>query len=298
MGGAMVLISSLTAVALWASPNDLVIVCVLFYLACTLFGAIDDLLKIGRGNSVGLTACQKLLLQALLTIVVLCVARQAPPINNLLTHVDWPWFSVTFSPGVALIVMLIFYFLVFAGTSDAVNITDGVDGLAITNIMQCLIFFAVLAFYSCDAGVARKSLLAYIGGAGELAVLCSCFAGGCMAFWRFNAYPASVFMGDMGSMGLGGLLAIVASLLRQPFMLLIVGLFFVIEALSVMLQLTSKRLFHKKIFLMAPLHHHFELKGYAENKIVKVVFWGQALCLLIGFCVIFHKILYEAIRSH
>jgi phospho-N-acetylmuramoyl-pentapeptide-transferase len=146
----------------------------------------------------------------------------------------------------------------------------------------------VVAFYSCDINVASKAHLTYIGGAGEVAVLCACFAGGSLAFTAFNWYPASVFMGDMGAVGLGGLLAGIAILLRQPFILILVGLIFVIETVSVVLQVTSKKIFRRKIFLMAPIHHHFELKGYSERSIVKVVFVLQAICLVAAFFIIFH----------
>jgi phospho-N-acetylmuramoyl-pentapeptide-transferase len=183
----------------------------------------------------------------------------------------------------------IFYFLVIAGTSNGVNVTDGIDGLAITNVIQCLVFFTVTAFYSRDIGIAGKSLLTYISGAGELAVLCACFTGGCLAFVRFNWYPASVFMGDMGAIGLGGLLAGVAILLRQSFALLLVGSIFVVETISVALQITSKRIFKRKIFLMAPLHHHFELSGCSERMIVKVVFVIQALCVTAALYIVFHE---------
>jgi phospho-N-acetylmuramoyl-pentapeptide-transferase len=288
MGGIVVMIASLLSMAIWASFNDLVIMALMIYAVCSLLGAIDDILKIVREKSLGLTSWQKLFAQLLITALVLYVARESPPINNLLTNVEWSWFYGRFDQTTAYALIAVFYFLVIAGTSNGVNITDGIDGLAITNITQCFVFFTIVAFYSCDVGVAARSTLAYIGGAGELAVLCACFAGGCLAFTRFNWYPASVFMGDMGAIGLGGLLAGVAMLLRQPFILILVGLIFVVETVSVALQITSKRVFKRKIFLMAPLHHHFELSGYSERRIVKVTFVIQAICVAAALYVTFH----------
>ncbi|MDR1401828.1 MAG: phospho-N-acetylmuramoyl-pentapeptide-transferase [Puniceicoccales bacterium] len=289
MGGVIVLLASFAAMALWAAFNDLVIVTIIIYLACTALGALDDAMKLIKGNSKGLTSWQKLLVHGLITYLLWRIVAKNPLLDNLITQVNWRWFVAKFSPGNALVVIFIFYFFVIAGTSNAVNLTDGVDGLAITNVIQCLVFFCVIAFYSRNVNVAGKSLLTYIAGAGELAVLCACFAGGSLAFFRFNLSPAFVFMGDMGAIGLGGLLAIIAILLRQPFVLLLIGSTFVIEAISVTLQVASKRLFRRKIFLMAPLHHHFELKGYSEHTIVGVVFIWQAICLGIAFYITFYE---------
>ncbi|MDR1595516.1 MAG: phospho-N-acetylmuramoyl-pentapeptide-transferase [Puniceicoccales bacterium] len=288
MGGISVLIASLSAALLWASFNDLVIIALLVYLSCSLLGAVDDAAKIIRGNSKGLVAWQKLFVQALITWGVWKLAMKSPPIGDIFTNVDWPRQIRGVDAEMIAVILPIFYFLVIAGTSNGVNITDGIDGLAITNMLQCFIFFGVIAFFSCNAGVVNKSSLTYIGGASELAVLCACFAGGCLSFYWFNTHPAMVFMGDTGAIGLGGLLAIVAILLKQPFAIVLVGSVFVIETLSVALQVTSKKLFHKKIFLMAPLHHHFELKGYTERGIVRTVFVLQAICLAIAFCIIFY----------
>jgi phospho-N-acetylmuramoyl-pentapeptide-transferase len=268
--------------------NDLVVTALAVYLVCSALGGLDDLLKIIRRNSSGLSSWQKLFLQGLVTWFALRFAANNPPVYGLLVDVHWHWFRRLFEPDMALAALGIFYFFVVAGTTNAVNITDGIDGLAITNIMPCLAFFMVLAVCSCDAFAIPGTFLTYIAGAGELAVLCACFIGGCLAFCVFNLSPASIFMGDLGSIGLGGLLAILACMLRVPFILLIVGMNFVIETLSVAAQLTSKRLFKKKIFLMAPIHHHFELKGYTERQIVKVAIALQCIHLLVAFGIIFH----------
>ncbi|MDR2778726.1 MAG: phospho-N-acetylmuramoyl-pentapeptide-transferase [Puniceicoccales bacterium] len=288
MGGIMIALASFIAIALWTSFNDLVITSLLVYFLCSLLGATDDILKIIKGNSKGVTSGQKLFVQALMTGFVFYIASQNPPINDLLTHVNWKWFHSYFDPQIALAVIVVFYFCVIAGTSNAVNLTDGVDGLAIINIALCFVSLAVCAFYSSSVNITRETLLSYIAGSTELAVLCSCFAGGCLAFFLFNVHPASIFMGDIGSIGLGGLLAIVASLLRLPFILLAIGIIFVIETISVMLQVTSKKIFRKRIFLMAPLHHHFELKGFFEGEIVKTAFCIQVVFTLIALFIIFY----------
>jgi phospho-N-acetylmuramoyl-pentapeptide-transferase len=288
MGGLLIAISSLLSLAVWVSFNDLVIMTLIIYFTSSLLGGADDALKIIRGKSLGLTSRQKLFCQAIITALVLCIASINPPINNLLKSTNWQLTDGKLEGLIFSIAIAIFYFFVIAGTTNAVNITDGIDGLAIANVIQCLLFFTVIALCSRSVDITRKSLLTYIAGAGELAVLCSCFVGGCLAFARFNWYPASVFMGDVGAIGLGGLLAGVAILLRQPFTLILVGSIFVVETISVALQITSKRFFKRKIFLMAPLHHHFELKGYSERAIVKTSFLIQFVCVAVAFLIIFH----------
>jgi phospho-N-acetylmuramoyl-pentapeptide-transferase len=280
MGGVIVFIAALPSTLLWASPNDLVIVALSVYLLCTAVGALDDLLKITHANTVGVRGWQKLILLAAITWLLFRTVPPHSPIGNILMHVNWRWFNVAFTPQAATIIVAVFCFFVISGTSNAVNLTDGIDGLAIANIMQCLVFFTVIAFYSCTMVASRHPLMTYIAGASEIAVMCSCFLGGCFVFALFNAHPASVFMGDIGSMGLGGLLAIVAILLRQHFSLLAVGIIFVVEALSVIAQMTAKKFFKGKIFLMSPLHHHFELKGFSERRIVRGAAAIQAICVL------------------
>jgi phospho-N-acetylmuramoyl-pentapeptide-transferase len=287
MGGILILLAAMGAVLLWTSFNSLVIVTVTVYILCTLVGALDDIVKIVMGRSKGLNCWQKLIFQGLITWGVVKLALSDPPLNNLLLHFDWQYFN-QFEPKDVLWGISIFYFLVLAGTSNAVNITDGVDGLAIANVMLCLLFLGIAAFFSRSVAVASHSLLTYSAGAGELAVLCFCFIGAGLAFALFNCHPASVFMGDMGSIGLGGLLAIVALLLRIPFALLLAGFIFVVEAISVMLQVTSKKVFRRRIFLMAPLHHHFELRGYSEKKIVGAAVLVQLAATAAAFIVVFY----------
>ena len=287
MGGLIILLGALSSMAIWASFNDLVIIATCVYLSCTLLGIIDDSLKIFYGSSRGINSLYKLIVPALLVTGLYFIAKHNPPLRHLLTYVDWEFLS-TWTPRTVIIGIAVLYFFVIAGSCNAVNLTDGIDGLAITNIMMCFIFFAFTAYSSCNFKMTEHSMLSYVSGASELYVLCCCFGGACLGFCLFNLHPASIFMGDTGSIGLGGLLAIVAILLRQPFSLLLVGIIFVVEALSVMLQMTSKKIFRRKIFLMSPLHHHFELKGNSERRIVKVSFAIQCLCILITLAIIFY----------
>lgn len=287
MGGLIILLGALSSMLVWVSFNDLVIIAMCVYLSCTLLGIIDDSLKILYNSSRGIHGLFKLMVPALMVVMLYYIAKASPHLQHLLTYVDWE-FLHAWTPRTVMIGIAVFYFFVIAGSCNAVNLTDGIDGLAVTNIMMCFVFFAFIAFSSCNFKMTEQSMLSYISGASELYVLCCCFAGACFGFCLFNLNPASIFMGDTGSIGLGGLLAIVAILLRQPFSLLLVGIIFVVEALSVMLQMTSKKIFRRKIFLMSPLHHHFELKGNSERRIVKVAFAIQCLCVLLTVAIIFY----------
>jgi phospho-N-acetylmuramoyl-pentapeptide-transferase len=288
MGGILIFLSTLASLVIWVSFNDLVLTILIVYTVCSLLGALDDILKITKGHSTGLTSWQKLFLQALITGMVLWLSKDNPPVGSLLLNVKWKWFHAIFNQQWAFVVLSIFYFFVISGTSNAVNLTDGIDGLAVVNVLMCLIFFGIVAFFSCDGSMINRSLLTYIAGSGEVAVMCSCFVGSCLAFFIFNCHPAIVFMGDVGAIGLGGLLAITASVLRQQFALIFVGVIFITEVLSVMLQMTSKKFFKKKIFLMSPIHHHFELKGYSERGILKSALAIQLVFIFATLLVVFY----------
>lgn len=287
MGGLLILLGAMSSMLLWVSFNELVIIATCVYLSCTLLGIIDDSLKIFFNSSRGIHALYKLIVPALMVVMLYYIAKASPPLRHLLTYVDWE-FLHAWTPRTVMIAIAVFYFFVIAGSCNAVNLTDGIDGLAITNILMCFVFFAIISFSSCNFKLTEQSMLSYISGASELYVVCCCFAGACLAFCLFNLNPASIFMGDTGSIGLGGMLAIIAILLRQPFTLLLVGIIFVVEALSVMLQMTSKKIFRRKIFLMSPIHHHFELKGNSERRIVKTAFVIQCLCILLTLAIIFY----------
>jgi phospho-N-acetylmuramoyl-pentapeptide-transferase len=169
-----------------------------------------------------------------------------------------------------------FLFLILAGSSNAINLTDGVDGLAIGCTVTAALAFAIMAYAAGNTIIADYLFISYIPGAGELAVVCSALLGASLAFLWYNAHPAEVFMGDTGSLALGGLIGMIAFMVHQPLTLIIVGGIFVMEAGSVILQVGSFKLRKKRIFKMSPIHHHFELKGWHENKVV-IRFWILSL---------------------
>jgi phospho-N-acetylmuramoyl-pentapeptide-transferase len=172
--------------------------------------------------------------------------------------------------------ILIFFFLILAGSSNAINLTDGVDGLAIGCTVTVALAYAIMAYVAGNMIIADYLFIPYVAEAGELAVVCAGLVGASLAFLWYNAYPAEVFMGDTGSLALGGLIGSIAFMVQQPFTLVVIGGIFVIEALSVILQVGSFKLTGKRIFKMAPLHHHFELKNWPETKVV-IRFWILSL---------------------
>ena len=288
MGGLIISLGALISTSIFCKFNKFVVIAVIVYALGTALGMLDDLLKISRRNSKGIAAKYKLLLPACIITLLMIFSNNDVTLKNILTNVEWDWISLVLNPKVLFGIITIFYFFVIAGTSNAVNLTDGIDGLAITNITISFIFFAIIALGSSNHCCTNNTLLTKIDGAEQLYILCCSFAGACISFYIFNRHPASVFMGDTGSLGLGSLLAVIAILLRQPFALLSVGIIFVSEAISVMLQVSSKKLFDRRIFLMTPIHHHFELKGFSEKKIVKSALIIQCVFTIATLIVIFY----------
>ena len=234
-------------------------------IACTLLGFADDYVKIVRRRSLGLRARTKLIMTVLISLALWWVATQQAGLSNMLRLrvVDYQIDLGIFYPVVI--------YLVVAGTTSAVNLTDGLDGLA--------------------AGCAAIVLLSYIGitfitaGQRDLAVLSACLVGGCIGFLWFNSFPANIFMGDTGSLGLGGAIAAMAVMTKTEILLIVLGGIFVIEALSVVAQVVSFQVFRKRIFLMAPVHHHFELLAWSETKIILRFWIVAAACSAIGFTI-------------
>jgi phospho-N-acetylmuramoyl-pentapeptide-transferase len=274
MGGLLMVASLLVATLLWA---DLFNGYIWLALATvTGFGAIgfaDDYLKFIRRRSEGLQPRYKFGLQvamALLVALVLKVVMHFPMTLNL------PFFKEV-QPNLGAW-YLSFILLVVVGASNAVNLTDGLDGLAIGPLAVTTVTFTIVTYVVGNKKFADYLLIPYVDGAGELAIFCGAMLGACIGFLWYNTYPASVFMGDVGSLPLGGALGAVAVMTKQEFLLVLVGGIFVVEALSVIFQVVSFKSRGKRIFLMAPLHHHFELKGWAEPQIV-VRFWIIAVVL-------------------
>ncbi|MCM8796009.1 MAG: phospho-N-acetylmuramoyl-pentapeptide-transferase [Candidatus Omnitrophica bacterium] len=268
MGGILILMALFFSTFLWAdifNKHILLVSFVTLWLGIT--GFIDDYLKHIHKKSKGLRPLAKLSSQILLGFVLGIILVLTPDSS---TKLDMPFLKdITIDLG---IFYLLFVALVITGSSNAVNLTDGLDGLAIGIVIMVAVAFSVLSYVSGHIRFANYLWIPYIRGSGELTVFCAGIVGAGLGFLWFNCHPASVFMGDVGSLALGGALGTVALLIKKEMLLGIVGGIFVLEALSVILQVTSFRLFKKRIFKIAPLHHHFQFLGWAENKVI-VRFW-------------------------
>lgn len=273
MGGIIILLAILSSTLLWADIFNKYVILTLFtvvWLGVT--GFIDDYLKL-KQKSKGLTATAKFLSQITLGLILGAILYVDPQ-NN--TRLDIPFLKdVSLQLG---IFYILFTVLVLTGTSNAVNLTDGLDGLATGCVIMVAIALSVLSYVSGNIKFSNYLLIPYISGAGELTVVCSSILGAGLGFLWFNCYPASVFMGDVGSLSLGGALGIIALIIKKELLLVIVGGIFVLEALSVILQVGSFRFFKKRIFKIAPIHHHFQFLGWPESKVI-VRFWIVASLL-------------------
>ena len=279
MGGALILVSIAITTLLWADlTNRYVWIVLLTTLGFGAIGWVDDYRKVVHRNPKGLSAKAKFFWQALVGVLAalyLALNAKLPVQTELIV----PFFkSVAIPLGVVGFVTLAFFVIV--GTSNAVNLTDGLDGLAIMPTVLVASGLAVFAYVAGNLVFSRYLGLPYIAGAGELAVFLAAIGGAGLGFLWFNAYPAEVFMGDVGALALGAALGVVAVIVRQEIVLFIMGGVFVVETLSVMLQVASFKLTGKRIFRMAPLHHHYELKGWKENQVV-VRFWIITMMLVL-----------------
>jgi phospho-N-acetylmuramoyl-pentapeptide-transferase len=292
MGGVLIVVSVLAPTLLWSNLSNPLIWTALFGMLA--FGAIgfwDDYLKVRRGRNLGLTGRRKFLLQCAaaglvgaLLLALRAAGAYSPAMNvpffkqfrpsllpeTLLAH---PW-----TYPLAFVVFFFFLVLVIVGSSNAVNLTDGLDGLAIGLMVIAAGAMTVLSYTSGHAVFARYLDLIWLPAAAELTVFCGAMTGASLGFLWYNAHPAEIFMGDVGSLALGGSLGVLAVLIKQEILLLCVGGVFVLEALSVILQVGSYKLRGKRIFKMAPLHHHFEALGWQESKII-VRFWIAGLVM-------------------
>lgn len=280
MGGIMILASMGISVFLWANlSNPYVWAVMLVTLGYGLIGFSDDYLKVSKKNPKGLPGKLKLLGQLIFAAIAAVIITSAQP-EHLNSHLALPFFKDTllnfgiFFPVFSIVVMI--------GASNAVNLTDGLDGLATVPVIIAAGVFALIAYLVGNVVFSEYLQLHTVPQAGELAVICAALIGGCIGFLWFNAPPAMVFMGDTGSLALGGTLGSIAVVTKHELVLAIVGGLFVLETVSVIVQVASFKLTGKRVFKMAPLHHHYEKKGWAEPTIV-VRFWIIALILaLIG----------------
>lgn len=280
MGGIMILGSMTIAVLLWADlSNPYIWAVMLVTLGYGAIGFADDYLKVSKKNSKGLSGKLKLLGQLGFAVLASMIIASAQP-ENMSTHLAFPFFKdVLLNLGWFFPVFTVF---VMIGASNAVNLTDGLDGLATVPVIIATGVFAIIAYLIGNAVFAGYLQIHYVPGAGELAIICAAIIGGCIGFLWYNAPPAMVFMGDTGSLALGGALGSIAVVTKHELVLAIVGGLFVLETVSVIVQVASFKLTGKRVFKMAPLHHHYEKKGWAEPTIV-IRFWIIAVILaLVG----------------
>ena len=279
MGGALILVAIGVSTLLWSNLSNPYIWIVLGVMV--IFGAVgwvDDYRKVVYRNPKGLSAGAKLFWQSVIALIVAIYMASTAEIPAQ-TDMIVPFFKEVAIPLGATGFVILTY-LVIVGTSNAVNLTDGLDGLAIMPTVMISSALAVFAYVTGHVVFAKYLGTPYIPNVGELSVFCGALAGAGLAFLWFNAYPAEVFMGDVGALALGAALGVVTVIVRQEIVLVIMGGVFVVEALSVMLQVASFKLLGKRIFRMAPLHHHFELKGWKENQVV-VRFWIITIILVL-----------------
>ncbi len=280
MGGIIVLLSVVIPTLLWANlTNPYIQLILLVTVWMGLIGFMDDYLKAVKHQPKGMVGKKKLAGQVALGLLLGVLLRVFPPSENFGTASDILFFKnylVNF--GVFYIPLVI---LVITGASNAVNLTDGLDGLAIGLIGLCAFAFAGLCYMSGRVDFTDYLSIIYLEGSGELTIFCGAIVGAALGFLWFNAHPAQVFMGDTGALAMGGAFGALSILIKKEMLLLIVGGVFVVEALSVILQVFSYRAWGKRVFKMAPLHHHFELSGWKEPQVV-VRFWivGAILALL------------------
>lgn len=278
MGGIMILLAIMVSVLLWASPANPYVWYVLLVLAgYGLIGLVDDYRKVVRKNSRGLEARWKYLWMSVIALMV-AFALYISGKDTAATVLVVPFFKDVM-PQLGLFYLLLSYFAI-VGTGNAVNLTDGLDGLAIMPTVFVAAGFALVAWASGNTNFASYLHIPYLRHAGELVIVCTAIVGAGLGFLWFNTYPAQVFMGDVGSLALGGALGTIAVLLRQEFLLVIMGGVFVVETLSVILQVGSFKLRRQRIFRMAPIHHHYELKGWPEPRVI-VRFWIISLMLVL-----------------
>ena len=292
MGGILIHVAILVPTLLWMDlRNALVWVVILATLGFGLVGFLDDYYKVSRRQNRGLTGRTKLYLQILISFLVGMGLLVLTAQGSYSTHLSVPFFK-QFTPDLlihslmetpytyplAFFFFFLFVVLVIVGASNAVNLTDGLDGLAVGCTIIAAGALTVLTYLTGHAVFARYLEIQYIPQVAELTVFCGAMVGACVGFLWYNAHPAEVFMGDVGSLALGGSIGTIAVVIKQEILLLSIGGVFVAEAISVILQVASFQTRGKRIFRMAPLHHHFEMKGWSESKVI-IRFWIAALVL-------------------
>ena len=265
MGGILIIAAAFISIILWQDITDkYTLISLIALLGFGLTGFLDDYIKVFKGNKEGLSSSKKILFQFIVSSVIILLL-----LINKTNHTTVLYIPMVKGEGFDLGYFYIpFAFIVLIGTSNAVNLTDGLDGLATGICIMVFLTFAILSYVSGRFDYSNYLSIPYIPNGGEFAILSLAMLGACVGFLWYNSNPAEIFMGDTGSLTLGGMIGTIALILKKELLLIIIGGVFVMEAVSVIIQVTSFKLTGKRVFLMTPIHHHFEKKGWAENKIV------------------------------
>jgi phospho-N-acetylmuramoyl-pentapeptide-transferase len=279
MGGILILLSVIVSTLLWARLDNRFIICLLVGVVWLGFlGFYDDYLKLKEKNSNGLSTKWKLFAQVIFSAGIAAYLNFFPANPNYVTLVNIPFLKVFFLDFSFL--YMAFVVVVIVGSSNAVNLTDGLDGLAMGNISIVAFALALFAYFAGHFQIANYLKIVYVAGAGEISIFLFSIVGAGLGFLWYNAYPAEIFMGDTGSLFLGGVLGMASVFIKQELILFLLGGVFVVEAISVLIQVYCYKMVRKRVFKMAPLHHHFEILGLSEAK-VTIRFWIISVILVI-----------------
>jgi phospho-N-acetylmuramoyl-pentapeptide-transferase len=284
MGGLLIFAAVFGSAFLWAAPNIWVWVAMFVYAGLTGVGYRDDRLKVLRKSRNGISSREKIFWQTLITVIALAALLYHPTSSSQMRELWVPFVKHPVIAKLPIVALFVFVYLWIVGFSNAINLTDGLDGLAIGCTISVALVYGILAYAAGNIVISDYLLINHVPGTGELTVVCGALVGAGLAFLWYNSHPAEVFMGDTGSLALGGLIGIVAFMVQQPLTLIIVGGVFVWEATSVIIQVgyfkfTKRRSATgegKRFFLMAPIHHHFQKQGWPETKVV-LRFWVLSL---------------------
>jgi phospho-N-acetylmuramoyl-pentapeptide-transferase len=262
--------------------NSYVLTALVVFIGLSIVGFLDDYLKVSKKNSKGLPGKYKIVGQTLVTLVSLYILTSSHLSSGNMREIWIPFYRHVLVDSAPVWAIGVLLFFVLVGSSNAINLTDGLDGLATGCTVTVALAYGVMAYIVGNYVLSESLLVKQVLGVGELSIVCTALLGSCMAFLWYNCSPADVFMGDTGSLALGGLVGIIAFMVQQPFTLVIVGGIFVLEAVSVILQVSHFKSTGRRIFKMAPIHHHFEKCGWAETKVV-IRFWIISLiCSIAG----------------
>ncbi|HEY1794138.1 MAG TPA: phospho-N-acetylmuramoyl-pentapeptide-transferase [Opitutaceae bacterium] len=282
MGGLLIFISVMGSSLLWVGPNVWTLTALFVYTGLTAVGFRDDYLKVVRRSRDGISSWAKISWQTMITGIALAVLLLHPDSSAKIRELWVPFVKHPIIASMPIAALAVFIYLWIVGFSNAINLTDGLDGLAIGCTITVALTYGIMAYAASNVRIADYLLISFVPGTGELAVVCGALVGAGMAFLWFNSHPAELFMGDTGSLALGGLLGIIAFMVQQPLTLIIVGGVFVWEAASVVIQVgyfkATRRAYGqgRRVFLMAPIHHHFQKLGWPETKVV-LRFWILSL---------------------